>query len=338
MDGHNFLSLEQDFGLSAGQIEDVNRRLIRPDNWQETNVINGNGQKLNIVWRIPDNPKAVVIVSQGRAQSAPEWIEFSDHMVDEGYAFVTYDPQGQGKSYSLNIDRRHHIDNYMMTEVGDLSSVIDVVESQGNLQNLPKALIGHSKGGNTALRHLATGDSVRHQFQAMALISPMTGIQIKPIWLKALRPILVSQALLRGHHQEYAKTQGDLTFERYDGHKRNLSSDPVSQVIQWELFQQDPRIICHGPTWGFLNEALKSCAHLRQPDVVEKIDTPTYWIVGGDEQINDNQSMIDLHARMPKPNSVLKIYEGAQHQVHMEVPKIKDEMYTDLKAFLRKNL
>ena len=328
--------LERDFGLASWQVDAVQKRLVRPDGWHETQAINGQGKILNIAWRIPENPRAVVLVAQGRAQYAPEWIEFSDHMVEEGYAFVTYDPQGQGKSYALNPHRRHHIDNYMMTEVGDLATVVDIVETQANLQDLPKALIGHSKGGNTALRYLAMKDAAKNQFQAMALISPMTGLQYPNAFLKAISPYAPPLKTSIGHGQHYAPKQGDLTLERYLGHKHKISSDEVSQAIQWALFQSDPSTICHGPTWGFVHEALKSCAVLRQRGFAERIKIQTFWILGENEQISDNQSMIDFHARMP--NSVHKIYDGAQHQVHMERPEIKSKMYRELKSFLKNHL
>ena len=336
MDVETFDSLEYHFRLSNTQVDAVHKRIQRPQLWAVTNTLNAQGTgELSITWRIPENPKAVILVAQGRAQYAPEWIEFSDHMVDEGYAFVTYDPQGQGLSYSLNRDRRHHIENYMMSEVGDFAVVTDIIRHDARLKDLPRAVVGHSKGGNTALRYILTTRSAKADFQAIALISPMTGIIVKP-YLRPFQRILPPYYCSTYRAQKYAYGQGDLTLDRYLAHMPKLSTDPVSQAIQYSLFQQEPETICHGPTWGFVSEAFKSCRYLARPGIIETIDTPTFWILGEKEQINNNQSMIALHNRMT--NSDLKIYEGAQHQVHMEVPETKDEMYRDLKRFIKNTL
>jgi len=333
----DYNALQKIFNLSAIQIDELEARVKKPEGWHETQCLNGHhtGQ-INIAWRIPRHPKAVVIVAQGRAQSAAEWYEFSDHMFDEGYATVIYDPQGQGKSYSLSPDRRHHIDDYMKTEVLDLANVLDIVERQAALADLPKVLVGHSKGGNTALRYMAMNNSTRHQFQAAVIISPMTGLQYPTPFLKAISPYAPSLITTMGLGTSYAPSQGALTLERYLNHMENLSSDPVSQALPWTILQQNPEMICHGPTWGFVHEAQKSFGHLRKPGVIESIETPTFWIIAGQEKINDNKSMIDIYKRMQTQE--LLLYMSAQHQVHMERPEIKDPMYGDLKNFLRNHL
>ena len=162
------------FGLSDKQIDQLSARITPPIGWEEKLYCRESEKKdINVAFRGVSNPKALVFLVQGRAQYCREWIEFSNHMVDEGYAFVTYDPQGQGLSYSHQPGRGHHIDRYD-DEVEDLEFVINMLDQDGRYTGIPWFGVGHSKGGNTLLRHVA--NRPKRPFNAMAQLSPATGI------------------------------------------------------------------------------------------------------------------------------------------------------------------
>jgi alpha-beta hydrolase superfamily lysophospholipase len=329
---------KMNFALSDVQTDKLSALITPPEGWEEKIYARRGGSRhINVAFRHAANPKGLIFVVQGRAQYCREWIEFSDHMIDEGYSFATYDPQGQGLSFTHLSDRRHHIYSYG-EEVQDLEFVIKKIREDRRFEGIPWVAVGHSKGGNTLLRYLdQTIDHPRQPFNAMAQISPATGIVYPNRFLEMINRPLVTSVTLLGLDQRYVlNITGPHSLPRYKMHIDAITSDPVAQAVQYTLFEQNPETICHGATWGFVRELLKSSRQLQQGGVAESITLPSFWILGENEQINDNQSMIDFHDRMP--NSELRVYDGAQHQIHMETPKIKDRMYDDLKRFLRKQL
>lgn len=334
--------IQKDFGLSSTQYSELTQMVTVPNDWEETKIKNHKGLDINMAFRTRANPKAVILVSQGRAQYCREWIEFSSHMVSEGYTFVTYDPQGQGLSYSLTKSRKHHIDNYYMTEVLDLASVVNAIKQDDTLGKLPLYGVGHSKGGNTIMRYLAEFPNAKNDFRGVAQIAPMMGLQYPSPFLRKISPYAPSLFSSIGFGKSYAPKQGAFSFERYTTHMGKISNDPASRAVQYYWFNEKPETICHGPTWGFVNEAQKACNYLEKPtnNTAEYIDTPTFWALGEQEQILDNNAAIRFHERMLDGDnqSEAKTYDGAQHQVHMERSTTKTAFYSDLKRHIRKSL
>ena len=106
--------------------------------WKSNDGLNIYGQK----WS-PDSgePKAVICLVHGFGEHSSRYGHVAKMFTDNGYAVITYDHRGHGKSGG----QKGHFVNYdeFMNDVENLLKQADV-----NFPGLPKILYAHSMGGN----------------------------------------------------------------------------------------------------------------------------------------------------------------------------------------------
>jgi alpha-beta hydrolase superfamily lysophospholipase len=124
-------------------------------------------------------PKGVVVVTHGYAEHCGRYHEVAHVIVDAGWACVTYDCRGHGKSPG----ERGYIDRFD-TYVTDLHAVIAAAKRLVP-DGAPVVLLGHSHGSLITLHALAGPNPPR--VKAAIVSSPYLGIKLAvPSWKKLL--------------------------------------------------------------------------------------------------------------------------------------------------------
>jgi lysophospholipase len=179
-------------------------------------------------------------------------------------------------------------------------------------------MLGHSMGGCIGLRALLDG----LQVESAVFSAPMWGIKMSP----ALRPIAwgissVSKPL--GFGGVFAPGQQAETYVlRAKAADNTLTSDAESFDILQQQLKTHPDLALGGPSLHWLNEALREMRLLAQ---MPSPDVPCLTFLGSDEEIVDPAR---IHDRMGRwPNGKLVVLDGGRHEVLMEAPSIRQQVF-----------
>jgi alpha-beta hydrolase superfamily lysophospholipase len=246
------------------------------------------------VWSPEQGPTAVVLLAHGYAEHAGRYEHVAQWLTDAGAMVVAPDQRGHGLSPGERGLMRN-LDEY----AEDLSVVSTTVAAEH--EGLPIGLIGHSMGGNIAIRfiQLGHGDGLR----ALVLSGPVAG----------------------GNPEVFALANHDPIV--------NVPVDPAvlsrdSDVGQ--AFRADP-LVYHGP---YLRETLAayrtSVTRIAASGSLGEV--PTLWVHGE----HDFLAPLDLtRAALEKirgPRFEEIVYAGARHEIFNEINAV--EVIGDVVSFV----
>lgn len=266
-------------------------------------------------------PKGTVVLLPGRSEYVEKYGRTATVLALSGYATLSVDFRGQGMS-----DRRltdplvGHVSDFAEYQ-DDLDAVLAFARAQGLPQ--PFHLLAHSMGGCIGLRALMRG----LPFQTAAFSGPMWGILMAPV----LRPVAkVLAALSHPLHfdHRYVPSTGPAIYVLAEPFADNtLTTDPD----MWEYMRRQalacPDLSLGGPSFGWLHAALTECQNLSR---LPSPSLPTLCALGSRERIVDPKAIL---ARMPNwPNGRLLMVEGAEHEVLMERPALRDSFLSAVTA------
>jgi lysophospholipase len=306
------------------KVTNVQSLLTPPNNWQWGVFHNANNQIIRYGLAIPEKTKALIVIAEGRTETAEEYFELIRDFNTKGYACAIMDWQGQGESY------RHNDDNSRHHSVGFEQDISDFDEFLGHLHHidLPKILLAHSMGGNITLRYLADHPDA---FQCAYMIAPMLGLNPKRI-IKYMAKAILNAASKFGWFNRHALGQSQWTPAFANIAKHKISSDPIRREKQIHLFKNNPALRCGGVTFGWLNEALKSIAILQKPQISNRIQTPVFIATAGKDVVVDNDGTLKVADLLP--NCTVKNFKKSHHVIHQEADHIRDELLHSIEHFI----
>lgn len=306
---------------------DVSHLLTPPDHWQWGEFKNKNNQHIRYGWNIPDNAKSLIIIAEGRTETAEEYFETIRDFNARGYACAIMDWQGQGMSY------RHNNDNSRQHSIGFEQDMSDFHEFLGQLHtDLPKILFAHSMGGNIGLRYMADHPDT---FKCAYLSAPMLGLNPKRI-IKYAGVAILKMAHKLDWLKKYAFGQSKWNETFANIAKYKVSSDPTRREVQPYLFKTKPELRCGGVTFGWLSEALKSISQLHDAKVCARITTPIFIAIAEKDIVVDNDGLKLTTSLLPDCET--RIFAKSQHQIHREQDFIRDSMMNSFFNFIEKHL
>lgn len=266
-------------------------------------------------WPLAD-AKGTVLIFPGRTEYVEKYGRSAREFAERGFASVAIDWRGQGIADRLLENRAvGHVDTFADYQL-DAKAMLDHVKSLGLPE--PYHLLGHSMGGCIGLRALLDGLSV----ESAVFSAPMWGIKMSP----ALRPIAwgissVSKPL--GFGGVFAPGQQAETYVlRAEAADNTLTSDAESFDMLQQQLKTHPDLALGGPSLHWLNEALREMRLLAQ---MSSPDVPCLTFLGSDEEIVDPPR---IHDRMGRwPNGELVVLDGGRHEVLMETPAIRKQVF-----------
>lgn len=278
--------------------------------------------------------KGVCLLLNGQTEFIEKYFEVIDEWRGRGFSVVTFDWRGQGGSDRLLPNpRKAHIDDFAAYDQ-DLDAVIGgalrpmMVERKYTTK--PVAL-AHSMGGNVLLRRL---HNVQDEFAAAILSAPMLGIQPRgvPWWLVERIAAAINR---NGPSTDFVWGMAGRDQLKLPFALQVVTSDPNRYARSQAILKAHPDLRLNGPTWGWLDAALRAIALTREPGYAETIKTNALMIAAGRDRVCDSAAVHSFSTRMPYAEFVE--IKDAQHEIMMERDPLRAQWWSAVEAFLKKN-
>lgn len=245
-----------------------------------------------------------IVLSTGRTECIEKYFEVIGELLDRGFVVLAQEWRGQGLSHRDLPDRLKGHAKGERPFLDDYRAMLAAFESR-----LPKPWIavGHSMGGCLTLLALARGEAPR--FVGAVLSAPMLGVRAPP-----LAGLLVKINLLLGRGGEYARPPSDPFFEAFEGNV--VTSDPKRFARARALIAANRDLALSGPTWGWLDFALKSTAYLADPANLKRVEIPVVICSAEKDQLVRDDAQKAAAANLPDGRFVS--VAGSEHEILME--------------------
>lgn len=235
-------------------------------------------------------PLAVINLVHGLGEHSGRYAEWAEWFVAEGYAFLSLDYRGHGKSGG----KRGHTDEYLsyMRDIGLLLS-----KSEELFPNIPVILYGHSLGGNLVINY-----AIRFRPAIFALIatSPWLKLAFEPPRLK-----IWAGKILKSLFPAMLNSNGLVASQ--------LSRDPEVGI----QYARDPLVHDKISLTTFFavmtagNEAIKNAY---------RINVPFLLMHGSGDMITSHAASQDL-VKNSNDNTTFRLWNDACHELHHEPNK-----------------
>jgi alpha-beta hydrolase superfamily lysophospholipase len=316
----------------------VDDHLITPSSWDEGDYTTSDGWQLRYTFSSCANPKALLVVLQGRAQSAHEYYDFINRAHDQGYAVFTFDRRSHGNSQSYFTDGRtdHHILDIRL-QVSDVAEIMGNVVKKSPYDGLPRAIIGHSMGGAETASHLKT---YQHDFNAAVYLAPMFAIHRHPNFflnnaLKYISPLIlgVQQMRERMENRVFGRDPWNMQVEKETFSPRK-SNDGVGKSIQPTITVLERAKQVGTPSWGTAQECLRMTKEIQRHGFFDDIKTPSLCLLAEQDEAVDTPLMLEMNKNVDMETVLMP----GRHQTLNEVSDIKENAYTRMFKFLKMHL
>jgi lysophospholipase len=260
--------------------------------------------------------KGTVLLIPGRTEYIEKYGPAAGDFAQRGFATLVVDVRGQGLADRADRDRNlghvAHFDEYQL----DIAAMVAAAGELGLPE--PYYMLGHSMGGCIGLRALFEGVPVK----AVAFSAPMWGIQIFP----PERPIAWALSWLTHKTRAgrfYAPHSQQQTYVLANGFEgNNLTRDREMFAFMQRQARAHPELCLGGPSLAWLYAALREMAALSRLPAPPQ---PAVAFLGTAEKIVTHGA---IRRRMSGwTNGTLEVFDGAEHEVLMEGPKVRARSY-----------
>lgn len=309
-------------------------RFTQPDGWQWLTFEAAPKKTVRggVIFPKDGAPRGVIICLPGLSEFCEKYFELAREINLRGFAFAVLDWPGQGRSfrYLKNPEKRHS--EGFQTDVAVLSQFIDRVEKfcadEGH-PTLPKIMLAHSMGGNIGLRYL---HNFPKRFTCAVLSAPMIGIAA--LSFLPMRLGMMLTGLFKSVTPKAYVFGGGNWRSRADMMTagESFSSDPVRQDIHDAWMAKDPALKVGNITFGWLHEAMRSCAILQSEGFLNDITIPCLLTLSGHETLIDNKAIEQAAAAIPRAELIR--FPHAYHEIMMEQDALRDIFLSHFDRFV----
>ena len=303
---------------TAPYFEDVTPGCIAP---RALWVTASDGAHLRLgVWNVT-GARGTVLLFPGRTEYIEKYAQTATDFANNGLATIAIDWRGQGLADRLISDRRlGHVARFSNYQL-DVAALVKTARALSLPQ--PYYLLAHSMGGAIGLRALHEGLPVA----ATAFSAPMWGIKLSV----PMRPVAWALSSTLSAFGAGAMIAPGTKAENYvftDPFEDNtLTTSAETFALMQNQMSKHPELALGGPTLQWLIEALRECRKLHH---MESPETHCLTVLGTNERIVD---VPRIHNRMKRwPNGRLALVEGAEHEMLMENPAIREPVFAQIIA------
>lgn len=269
-------------------------------------LVNADGQYLFCrYWKPSGTPKALIFVSHGAGEHCGRYDELAQMLKGLDMLVFAHDHVGHGQSEG----ERMVVSDFQVF-VRDLLQHVDTV--QKDYPEVPIFLLGHSMGG--AISILAAAERPTH-FSGMVLISPLVLANPESAsTLKVLAAKLLNFVL------------PNISLGRIDS---SVLSRNKSEV---DLYNSDP-LICHaGVKVCFGIQLLNAVSRVER--AMPRLTLPFLLLQGSADRLCDSKGAYLLMESSRSQDKTLKMYEGAYHVLHKELPEVTNSVLHEINTWV----
>ncbi|AXF04219.1 alpha/beta fold hydrolase [Paraburkholderia hospita] len=250
-----------------------------------------------------------VVFSHGWPLSADAWDPQMLFLVNQGYRVIAHDRRGHGRSGQASGG------NDMDTYADDLAAVLDALDVTNAM------LVGHSTGGGEVAHYIGRHGSKR--VAKAVLIGAVPPLMLKSADNPGGLPMSLFDGIRAGVAANRSQFYLDLATPFYGFNRPDAQ---VSQGLIQDFWRQGMAGSIKGQY-----ECIRQFSEVDYTDDLKKIDVPTLFLHGDDDQIVPIDASAKLASKLVK-NATLKVYAGAPHgmcSTHVE------QVNADLLSFLK---
>lgn len=269
-------------------------------------LVNADGQHLFCrYWKPSGAPRALVFVSHGAGEHCGRYEELAQMLVGLGLLVFAHDHVGHGQSEG----ERMVVSDFHVF-VRDALQHVDAV--QKDHPGLPVFLLGHSMGG--AICILTAAERPGH-FSGMVLISPLvvaspdSATLFKVFAAKVLNLVLPNMSLGR------------------------IDSSVLSRnKTEVDIYNSDPLVCRAGLKVCFGIQLLNAVSRVER--ALPKLTLPFLLLQGSADRLCDSRGAYLLMESAKSQDKTLKIYEGAYHILHKELPEVTSSVFREINTWV----
>ncbi|XP_001488869.1 monoglyceride lipase isoform X1 [Equus asinus] len=256
-------------------------------------------------WKPTGTPKALIFVSHGAGEHCGRYDELAQMLVGLGLLVFAHDHVGHGQSEG----ERMVVSDFHVF-VRDVLQHVDIM--QKDYPGIPVFLLGHSMGG--AIVILTAAERPGH-FSGMVLISPLvlanpeSATTFKVLAAKVLNLVLPNMSL------------GPIDASMLSRNKTEV-----------DLYNADPLICRAGLKVCFGIQLLNAVSRVER--ALPKLTLPFLLLQGSADRLCDSKGAYLLMESSKSQDKTLKIYEGAYHVLHKELPEVTNSVFREINMWV----
>uniref|UniRef100_A0A9L0TK56 Monoglyceride lipase n=1 Tax=Equus caballus TaxID=9796 RepID=A0A9L0TK56_HORSE len=249
--------------------------------------------------------RALIFVSHGAGEHCGRYDELAQMLVGLGLLVFAHDHVGHGQSEG----ERMVVSDFHVF-VRDVLQHVDIM--QKDYPGIPVFLLGHSMGG--AIVILTAAERPGH-FSGMVLISPLvlanpeSATTFKVLAAKVLNLVLPNMSL------------GPIDASMLSRNKTEV-----------DLYNADPLICRAGLKVCFGIQLLNAVSRVER--ALPKLTLPFLLLQGSADRLCDSKGAYLLMESSKSQDKTLKIYEGAYHVLHKELPEVTNSVFREINMWV----
>jgi lysophospholipase len=295
-----------------------------PEGLVSATVTTKDGRKLRAAYAMPNTPKGTVVLLCGRGDFIERWFETIADFTRRGFAVATFDFRGQGGSERLRSDRyRDGLRNFSEYDDDFAAFMTQVV-----LPDCPPPFyaVGHSTGGLVLLRALTR----RTWFERAVLSAPLLGVEIG-VWPMPLVRLMCWLFPKMGLGRLFLPGQGKRPLAPQNFPGNNLTSDQRRFQQATRTLAEQPDLGVGGPTFSWLNAALKSMDRINAESAKATYRAPILVVAAGRDRVVDNEAIRRFCAAATGVS--LAFIPEARHEILFERDSVREQFFAAFEAF-----
>lgn len=269
-------------------------------------LVNADGQYLFCrYWKPSGTPKALIFVSHGAGEHCGRYDELAQMLKGLDMMVFAHDHVGHGQSEG----ERMVVSDFHVF-VRDVLQHVDTV--QKDYPGVPVFLLGHSMGG--AISILAAAERPTH-FSGMVLISPLvlaspeSASTFKVLAAKVLNFVLPNMSLGRIDSSVLSRNKSEV-----------------------DLYDSDPLNCRAGLKVCFGIQLLNAVSRVER--AMPKLTLPFLLLQGSADRLCDSKGAYLLMESSRSQDKTLKMYEGAYHVLHKELPEVTNSVLHEINTWV----
>lgn len=284
-----------------------------------------------IDWPEPADSRGALLFLGGRGDAYEKYLETLEYWFGEGWRVTAIDWRGQGGSGRLG-------DDDATGHIGDFAHWIDDLRGfwrdwRAESPDTPCALIGHSMGGQLALRGVAEGAA---RPDALVLVAPMLGFAGPPLppWMwHAAAHLMASLGAASRPAWKAGEKPGQPAAMR-----QSILTHDVSRYED-ELFWRNerPQLRLGAPSWGWVERAAESMRRTACADVLARVTSPVL-ILGTSADRLVSARAIRRAARLLPDARLVEFGAEAAHEILRERDPVRNRALAEIDGFLAAQL
>ncbi|KAM8829724.1 monoglyceride lipase isoform 1-T1 [Synchiropus picturatus] len=273
-------------------------------------IVNADGQHLFCRYWEPDStPRALAFISHGAAEHTGPYDEIGQKLKEMSVLAFGHDHVGHGQSEGGRLEiKDFHI------FVRDLLQHVDLMKSRH--PGLPVFIVGHSMGGAISILSACERQS---DFAGLVLIGPLVNVSAE--MATPFKVFVVKVMSVLAPNLPIGSIESKL-----------VSREPKA-VAQ---FESDELVYKGRMRVSFGMQLMAACASISEK--MSSMTFPFYILHGSDDKLCDIEGSKSLHEKAASKDKKIKIYEGAYHVLHHELPEVSESVLKEITSWISERI